>query len=208
MPKAYDTFYYRNKETGLLELIDCLTGQILARERAPGEAMEEIRSAPGKFLYNEVTAHELCNLVADGHPLTELCKRPDMPDYGIVRQWRIRVPVFAAMLEQAYKDRGETHRDEMYLKSKQEYAKDDAPRKRNEIEVLKYLIQADNPERYSITQKIDKQVTSTKIVIETGIRRTDDQHFHKDEAKNVTPNAEFGTQHGGRLTAEQHERSD
>ncbi len=76
-----------------------------------------MKSSPSKqgrpTLYSETLAEEICLRIAEGAPLTKICKDGDMPGYTTVQRWRGDNPDFRAMYARAREDAADTLADEI-----------------------------------------------------------------------------------------------
>lgn len=141
------------------------------------------------FTFNELVAEVICERISLGEGLTRICKDPGMPTYALVSRWRRDVPEFRQMLTRAYEDRAETLRDKILEMEEKigtvSWSKDDAvalAALRQRFELLKWGASVDGPQKYSDKLKISGDKDSPiSFVIETGIRRKDDEGFRRDD---------------------------
>lgn len=102
-------------------------------------------------LYTGELAGEICQLIAEGNPLTEICKRDDMPDYRTVMRWRASNDEFRQMYAIAREDQADTLADEI-LGIADAPAVADTPdnvqRDRLRIDSRKWLAAKLRPKRY------------------------------------------------------------
>ncbi|WP_045764622.1 hypothetical protein [Xanthomonas albilineans] len=64
-------------------------------------------------LYSEALADEICEAIADGDSLRQVCKRPGMPDRRTVDRWMAADGDFAAKCARAREEQAEAHHDQM-----------------------------------------------------------------------------------------------
>lgn len=69
--------------------------------------------------YSDELAQVICNRLAGGESLEEICKEGDMPCSATVRLWKIKIPGFLAMYAQAREEIGDAAGLSVLAKSRQ-----------------------------------------------------------------------------------------
>ena len=84
-----------------------------AKPQASGATTAK-RAGPGRpSMYSPALAALICEQLASGMPLTQICAAPGMPDRGTVDRWANEKPEFAAQRARAREAQAETLLDEM-----------------------------------------------------------------------------------------------
>lgn len=159
--------------SGHLELLDEITGEVVARERRatsprkgqlgsrhPGRptkhalalAMGDFRGAfvvcPRLYFYNEETAHRILDAVAGGAYLTKLGRGNGIPPYAAICRWRGEEPEFDQKVRVALECRAITF-EEAALELVAERPKpEDVPSLRLRFDIYRRAAARSNPERY------------------------------------------------------------
>lgn len=122
-------------------------------------------------LYSPLVIDVICEEIANGGNLTDICKKPHMPTYSTLCRWRRKYPEIDPLLDLARRDRAEFLRD----KALKEISGDLHPRevegKRLKTDIYWKAAGVDDS-RYSPKAKVEANINMpTQIVVETGIRR-------------------------------------
>lgn len=84
--------------------------------------------------YNNIIANEILLMLAEGNPLTTICKRQDMPGYRTVMDWRKKYPDFDRSYARARED-GVHHMAEDTIAMGDAAIADDDPKKAQAYQV-------------------------------------------------------------------------
>ena len=134
-------FAERNEETGLIELIDCLTGKVVAVQGETlgalpqdiSEAYTEIQTPQGlvwvpktfslddhykvqktrspQVPYSETLIDLIANELIEGKSLSEILGKKGFPSRALFARWRREYPFVEERINWAYKERAESLRD-------------------------------------------------------------------------------------------------
>ncbi len=63
--------------------------------------------------YRDELARKICAALAEGQPLTKICRKAGMPSYATVMKWRAENPAFSDMYMRAREDQADTLADEI-----------------------------------------------------------------------------------------------
>lgn len=63
--------------------------------------------------YSQMTADLICQQIAEGTSLGQICRQVGYPTYNVLCRWRRENSDFNLAIEQAYKDRGEFFREKI-----------------------------------------------------------------------------------------------
>jgi hypothetical protein len=160
-----------NEDSGLHEMIDLLTGKLIACEKkceGPwdfGNLMEveidgRVVFVPHGVDYSKALSRSrvhfsmeilqlMCNEIASGKSLSQVCSQKHFPSHSLLAQWRRLYPEVDAALEQAYAMRGEIARDEVQrLIEAPSSSKSELEDKKVAIDGWKWLASRDAPKRF------------------------------------------------------------
>lgn len=126
--------------------------------------------------YNPLVLDLLCQKIAEGHNITDVCREPGMPSYNTLCKWRRAYPEVGAALESAKRDRAEALRDKVLARAEQ--IMEDNVGGKGDVSALGVLLDAtkwatavDN-ERFNPKAKVEATVNvPTQIIVQTGISR-------------------------------------
>jgi hypothetical protein len=207
------TFTCRNNQTGLLEVRHALTGDLLGVQKSMDtnilyakEKMatmvkvngRELLLEPGvtadmvdqrrlrQWVYSEVIGETICQMIIEGWAIHKICKEPGFPTISILSTWRRENSSFEEMIRQAFRERGEYHRDKVLeiAEKNEDAATDEIGGAKLAIDSHKWLAQTDNHERFGLKTKVDLDAKITaRFVIDTGIRRPEDPGYQKDQTR-------------------------
>lgn len=198
-----------NKATGLIELIDPISGNVIRVQKSRERILEEselvqiqlpdgrtiwaeknvnLDQIPGikvAWAFSEVIAGLICQEVASGKTLKTVCELPNFPPYSIVCVWRRAKPAFAKMLLDAKRDWAEAQHDEAFKIIDDVSEDQDAINKaKARVGLRQWAAERAAPETYG-TKNEKAGVGNTIIMINTGIQRPGDPGFRE-----VTPNGQ------------------
>lgn len=189
-----DGRHFANKVGFLTQIIDSLTGDIVvqyteadkgglpvALERNVLPTGETVWTENGRTLdlvsprtsvYTPVVLDILCQRVAEGGAITEICKQPDMPTYNVLCRWRREHPEINLALEMARKDRAESMRDKALKTAEGAEGKDPISGDQLRVDTYKWAASTDDAARYSPKAKVEATVSVPTIIqVNTGIER-------------------------------------
>lgn len=114
--------------------------------------------------YDRVTADLICQLIADGMTITDVCKKPGMPSKPTLTRWRTRIPAFDAAVVRARQLGMESWADRLV-----EIADDDtfdtlADGKPNHANVQRARLQIDT--RWRLMQAVASQVYGDRVEVQ------------------------------------------
>jgi hypothetical protein len=196
-----------NKASGLIELVDPISGNVVRIQRTKERLLEEdelvqvtlpdgriiwaeksvnldkIPGVHGGWVYSDIIAGLICQkIVDDGFTLKKVCELPNMPPYSIVCIWRRAKPEFAKMLLEARKDWAEYQHDKaLELIDNVAEAQDAIAKAKAQVDFRKWSAERAAPETFG-TKKENGAAGGTVIVINTGILRQGDAGY-----RDVTP---------------------
>lgn len=159
-----------------------------------------------QWIYSTLIGEAICQLITTGFSMNSISKKEGFPSINVILKWKKENSSFKKMLEDAYKDRGEYHRDKAL-----ELAEDDAiikdkdgkplfdkdgmqlvntGHRKLQIETHKWLASSDDVSRYGQKTRVDGEVSvkHTIFQIDTGVRRLGDPGYQVDQTKIVQEN--------------------
>ncbi len=190
------TFYHKNAE-GLLELIDEVTGKVVAVQLSPtatsdlrviegpdGVRVAVPRSLPDErlaplltksYAFNQCIADLICQEVIEGKTLSQVCQMQGFPSYTILRRWMRNNKDFATAVEEAQRARAMAFHDGI-VQSAEDYDRlstsEEIAAKKAKVEALKWLSQVGNADSYGNKTKVSGDAAAPlQIIVDTGIRR-------------------------------------
>lgn len=137
------------------------------------EGIEPVPSTSGRHLaFSPHIIDLLCQRVAQGEAVTEICQTEGMPKYAQLRQWARIHTWIDQELERARRDRAESLRDKALRVALDSVSKDPVDADKLKVDTLKWTAGVDH-EKYNPKTKVEATVsTPTMIVVQTGIDRT------------------------------------
>lgn len=106
--------------------------------------------------YSAAIANRICERIAEGEPLTKICRDEAMPSYRTVLNWRVKDSEFLQMYTRAREDAGDTLADEIReLAQKVERGKLDPNAGRVAIDALKWIASKLKPKVYGDRSQVD-----------------------------------------------------
>lgn len=192
-----NTFAKRNPKTGLIEIIDMVTGHVRAVQREPfslltghQEVMVEHMLPSGEKVllqkgvdpgllanvrgepFNQILVDLVCQAVAEGESLTKVCQKPGYPSYTALCRWRRQHPHINDQLDNARRDRAEYLRDKALEEAAGAESRDPIGAHNLRVDTYKWAAGVDDA-KYSPKAKVEASVTMpTQIIVSTGINRT------------------------------------
>lgn len=143
-----ETHAFRNPETGLIEILDLKTGQVVGVQKDPTDLFKKrqdlmvqvatpqglvwmqkglnpdhlgTRGPAASWPYSEVMADLICQKIAEGAYITKIGEEPGFPPYSVICRWRRESDDFKERLDMAYKDRAEFFHDKALQEAEREY---------------------------------------------------------------------------------------
>jgi len=214
------SFAQLNPKTQLIEIIDMESGKILCVQKdaypllngetellvdkvmpdgsvvrvqvgIPPEALA--LSAPQPF--SQITVDLICQKIAEGGSITNVCKQPGFPSYNVLCQWRKQRPEIEKQLERAREDRAEYLRDMVLCEAERaESTKDPINASTLRVEAYKWAAGVDSA-KYSPKAKLEAHInTPMQLIVHTGINREVKEveygtHQSKAEVAATLPNS-------------------
>ncbi len=118
--------------------------------------------------YSHQVADEICRRIAEGEPLTKICKDPKMPAYRTVLGWRVSDAgdgSFLHMYARAREDAADTLADEIReLAQRVERGDLDPNAGRVAIDALKWIASKLKPRAYGDKLELSAKITTTDVV--------------------------------------------
>jgi hypothetical protein len=146
-----------NAQTGGLEKICLLTGNIVTPEKKP------------KFVYTLEIGNAICDLVRQGMTVSRISGISGMPPAGVVYRWLGANPDFRDKLEQARRDRAEVFHDKVLeLVGDGDIHKEDVPGIKLAVDTYKWAAEKNDPERFGTRKPDSESHGPTVIMIDTG----------------------------------------
>jgi hypothetical protein len=202
---APEHLFSQLNDDGLIEIIDELTGQVVAiqsstddllkgkRERLIEYTLEDgtkvliekglslDRLTHRSYAYSKILADIICQEITEGKSLTKLCKEDKYPSYATVCRWRRENDEFNRSLNQAYAHRADYYHDKVLEEAQETITKDDAPAQKVKVDAYKWSAEKGNPERYGNRMKVTGDAAPIHLIVDTGIDRS------PEALKDVTP---------------------
>jgi len=106
--------------------------------------------------YTLSVAEEICERIAEGEPLTRICKDDEMPAYRTILGWRVSNEEFSHMYARAREDAADTLADEIReLARRVEKGELEANAGRVAIDALKWSASKLKPKQYGDRSRVD-----------------------------------------------------
>lgn len=117
----------------------------------------------------------ICKLIREGNTYRKIALMPGMPPVSLMLRWKRESEELRTALQEAEKDRAEIFHSrivDLAEQGLQSLQKDEVPAYKLQIDVLKYLAEADNPDKYK-PKPGSENLGSGSVVIQvnTGINR-------------------------------------
>lgn len=191
--------YYHKNESGVIEVRYEDTGELLALQRNHISILDNpsayvrAHTPDGKIVYLEkdleierfptiyqkydgVICDLVCQKIAEGLPITDVCKLPGFPPYGVLMRWRREHSEFNEAYERARRDRVEVFFDKAIAAAEAAETKDEAQVAKVKVDAYKWAAEKSDPDKMAGKQQQSGN-GQVMIVIETGIRRYGDEGF-------------------------------
>jgi len=199
--------FARKNKNDLIEIVDIETGNVVkiqsTYKEVKDDACTQVKTDIGLVLvekglnvdnvprcsfiqFSPNLMDIICQKIAEGDSLTNICNEPDMPGYNTLSRWRREHPKVAEMIQHARRDRAENHYTRV-LEEADGADEDNVQANKLRVTAYQWAAGVDNPEVFGAKTKIsgDKDAP-VQFIIDTGIRNASD--YHKDESqKDVTP---------------------
>lgn len=211
--KKRNTMYVTNPETGIVEEVDVVTGEVLG-QALPGSYREVELSTGGNALvpsgsgvegkrsphipYSREVIAVICEELIRGENLTDILSRPGYPNAMQLTRWRRAYPECDEEILLALEMRAELYADKVF---KEVEALDPETAKKSETEARKLRIDQywkrasfDNRRRFQDSVKHDhehKGEVATKIVLDLGVRLPGDPGYIIDETAKIRARQEL-----------------
>lgn len=144
--------------------------------------VESKRGPKEKWKYTKSFAYRICQKIAEGMSLEDVCNEEGIPCRWVISKWRMEHSEFNEMIKFARQIRAEFYHDEAIKVSRQKKTKDDVPGAALEVSTLKWAAQVNDPGTFGAKLKVENEYTKrTTFVIETGIRRDRNEDCVVDE---------------------------
>lgn len=182
MGNMLDHVVVKNRDTGELEVIDLLTGQVLSNSASSAPP-------PSQYGFDYKKALQIVQMVREGNTFAEITAIPDMPPMHVISHWQRVDRMFAEEMKLARKERGEHYHDKaMEIAQKAEKAfKDDVPGLSLAAKIYQWGAEKAKPESYG--NKVTHEGSETKPilmrVINTGISRQPKPDVQIVEAEHI-----------------------
>jgi len=191
--------FFRIGKSGLVEEIDALTGIVVAIQEdmtpLPRTSFVEHVVDGKTYLvqntidlakslgikkqipYSPVLGDLIVQKIVNGVAMSDLSKVPGFPDLHTLSIWRSKNSDFDLAIREARRVRAELMRDNalQVAESADGELSEIVAGKRLLVDTLKWAAEKDDPEIYSARQRVDATVTAMTMIVDTGIRRQDDE---------------------------------
>ncbi len=206
---------YRKNVLGLIEMVDDLSGEVLAvqKELRPGMPDAEMRqveidgktymvqkgidlhAAPQTDTYNALLGDLIIEAIEEGETLKRVLSQPGFPRYSTILLWAEKHQKFGERLTRARKARAEMIHDEIVEISEKfrdgSLTKGQVEAFEKAANLLKWSAEKSDPQRFG-TAKAEANVGGVSIIIQTGISREPLIVEVKDEQGQQRPHPEQG----------------
>lgn len=197
--------FVSNPDTGFVEEVDVVTGEVLgkaidgsyrevslstgAKVFVPASEYKDVQGVRSPHLpYSKEITAVICEELINGENLTDILTKPGFPNANQLSRWRSAFKECDDNILNALQLRAEYYGDEVFRELKN---LDPSSATKSETEARKLKIEQywkrasfDHRKRFQESVKHDHEHTgtvTTKIVLETGIRRRGDEGFIVDE---------------------------
>lgn len=202
-----DETFARVNHQGLIEIIHTKTGKVLAVQKSMNKfdllgsgdnsPYVEIADDDGnkvlvhrsindpaslelgkKYTFSKFVGDIICQRIAEGQVLKDICAMPGMPSISIIYRWQRENQEFAAAIQEAREVRAESFADEIYKLAQQAsegIEKDFVPGMKLATDAYKWLAEKNGKKSYGASKNAEGGgETNVQIVVNTGIVREDD----------------------------------
>jgi hypothetical protein len=160
-------------DNGVVIFYDAYTGEEVSKfdSRLP--------TAP-RIKYTMEYGNMICEYIRQGRTLKDIGKLSHMPDAGTIYRWQSMHPEFKDRVETARVDRAEHFHDLVISTAKELVDKEDVPVAKTKIDAFKWAAEKGNPSKYGSSTKVDIHGGGGTIIVDTGIRRDDNDIVDAD----------------------------
>lgn len=203
------TFAQLNKSTGLIEIIDMETGNVVAVQRSTLPLLdkspellaeyvlptgETVRAQKGIDIgalhagrvsrgYSPITLDLICQRISEGEALTKICNGTGgFPSYATFCYWRRQHAEVSAQIEAARRDRGEHFRDMALAEAETaESQRDSIAGPQLRVDTYKWAAALDDG-KFAPKQKVETTAIQPMVIqVNTGIVRGERDVQAKDD---------------------------
>lgn len=195
--------FARLNEEGLIEIVCENTGRILAIQHTYQDLFKEksenliehtlddgskimvektisldmVRSLGHKtYAFSEIIANILCQKIAEGGSLTNICKDKNMPNFSTVSKWRRMNPDFDAAIKYAMQERAHAYHDKAIRIAESTESKDEATVNKLKVDTFKWAAEKGDPDQFGNRTKVVGDPTRPlNLVIDTGVPQPNDE---------------------------------
>ena len=89
-----------------------------AADKAEAERLKRAAAAKAVMSWRPEIGQAICDLIAEGATLKDVCRREDMPSHKLARQWIAERPEFAQALREAEHERLSAWQDELLIRAR------------------------------------------------------------------------------------------
>lgn len=155
-------YHYYTDDKGHIHSVDLATGEdTIASVQSAGVTYHPMR-------FNKSIAIKICELVREGHAITDIAAMPDMPAAGTIYQWARAIEDFQLQLEYAREDRAHHFHDAVLKEAKELDDPSMVNVVKTRIDAYKWAAEKAN-KRYYGKEKEEQIAGNTTIIISTGI---------------------------------------
>jgi hypothetical protein len=163
--------YKRINDAGEIEEVDTASGEIISVKKQ----YDLVSNYTGKFKPTTGVIMALGSLIRSGKTLKKISEMPGMPPLDVLYLWKNNSEDFKKAVEDAERDRADYFHDKLVDKVEdiQSLSKDEIPAMKLYVDTIKYLAEADNPDKYKPKPGSSEQGGgSVTIQVNTGIDRS------------------------------------
>ena len=121
-------------------------------------------------VYSSYVVDLICEMIAEGQPLTKICGSPGFPTYSQFCRWKRLDPTVQYRIDEARRDRAERLRDMAYSEALN-IENDTVASDKARFEALMRLAGVDDKERFGNARGSTDAMGPIQIMINTGIVR-------------------------------------
>lgn len=162
--------YKRINDQGEIEEVDTASGDVISVKKQ----YDLVSNYTGKFKPTTGVILALGSLIRSGKTLKKIAEMPGMPPLDVLYLWKNNHEDFKKAVEDAEKDRADYFHDKLVdrVEEIQNLSKDEIPAMKLYVDTIKYLAEADNPDKYKPKPGNSEQGGgSVTIQVNTGIDR-------------------------------------
>lgn len=182
--------FARLNRYGKVEIVNELTGEVVAAERTLSQIVEEDALKP----YDPLIADLVVNKVIEGTPLTKIYRTPGLPDYATIARWRRHSEEFDKAVRYALRDRAHVYHDLAIEAAESTSSKEEATINRVKIDAYKWSAERTNRDDFGQRPASDDGHAVTNIIISTGVPQPDSV---ESDAIDITPKTTPESMHHG-----------